>query len=47
MVFIESKYFLPKEILEDSDFTSLNSVIAPNREEVVYTIILHLYKSNT
>ena len=47
IVFVESKYVLPKEILENSDFADLNSVVAINGEEEAYAIILHLYKSNT
>lgn len=47
IVFVELKHVLPKEIPKDSDFASLNSVVAPDREEVVYAIISHVYKSNT
>ena len=47
MVFVESKYVLLKEIPEDSDFAGLNLAVAPNGEKIAYTIILHLYKSNT
>ena len=47
MVFMESKHILPKKIPEDSNFAGLNSVAAPDKEEVVYAIISHFYKLNT
>ena len=46
MVFVESKHILSKEILEDSDFTGPNSAVAPDGENIIYAISLHLYKSN-
>lgn len=45
-VFVESKYVLPKEIPENSNFAGFNLVVAPNKEKIAYAIILYLYKSN-
>ena len=47
MVFVKSKYVLPKKIPKNSDFVALNSALASDKKEVANTIILHLYKSNT
>lgn len=46
IVFVESRHILSKEILENSDFASLNLVIAINGEKEAYITISHLYKSN-
>lgn len=47
MVFVESKHILPKEILEDSDFVGLNSVVVLDEKEEIHIIILYFYNSNT
>lgn len=41
MVFMKSKYILPKKITENSDFADLNLAVALIREEIVHAIILH------
>lgn len=46
MVFVDLKHILSKEILKNSNFTSLNSVIALHRKAKVYGIIWYFYKSN-
>lgn len=42
IVFVKSKHILPKEIPENSDFTSLNSAVAANGEEEAHAIISYL-----
>ena len=44
---MKSKHVLPKKISEDSNFADLNLAVAFDKEEIVYAIILHFYKSNT
>lgn len=46
-IFLETKYILLKKILENSNFADLNLVVVLNREEKIYIIISHFYKSNT
>lgn len=46
IVFMKLKYVLLKEILKDNDFAGLNLAVIFNGKEVIYKIILYLYKSN-
>lgn len=47
IVFVKSKYVLPKKISKNSNFAGSNLVVAANREEEAHAIILYFHKSNT